>query len=161
MSAELTSKDKVLIPIAQAHMDKEAWMRLELPLQAALTAKSCLEAYSETSEADLAGTKVTCTSNAEKTANKRNQDCLYIFIQSFQKNTKLMSQIIKLKNTNWPDGQSWEVIKFINKEFKSANKAAEEKKMKALAEITMGLNNDPQNLFDKIDLIDATYLSTK
>ena len=70
MSDRITSTDKVLIPIASARMDKEVWMRLELPLQAALTDKSCLEAQSETPEEDLAGTKATYTSNAEKATNK-------------------------------------------------------------------------------------------
>ena len=160
MSNEITSTEKVLIPVAPARIDKEAWMKLELPLQAALTAKGCIAAYSETPETDLAGTKANCTSEKEKAANKQNQDCIYIFIQSFQKNTKLMSRILRSKNLDWPDGRSWDIVKFINKEFKSANQAAEEKKMKSLAEITMGLTDDPQDLFDKIDTIDATYLST-
>ena len=72
MSDGITSTEKVLILQAPACINKEAWMRLELPLQAALTAKGCIAAYSETPEADLAGIKDNCTSDKEKVANKRN-----------------------------------------------------------------------------------------
>ena len=74
MSDAITSTEKILIPQAPVRMDEEGWMKLELPLQAVLTAKGCLAAYSKTPEADLAGTKATCTSDKEKAANKRNQD---------------------------------------------------------------------------------------
>ena len=114
MSDGITSTERILIPQAPARLDKEAWMTLELPLQAALTAKGCIAAYSETPEADLAATKADCLTDKQKAANKRNQDCLYIFINCFQKNTKLMSKIRKTKYGDWPDGRSWEVVKFIN-----------------------------------------------
>ena len=115
MSVDAASMEKVLIPIAPSKLDEEEWMKLELPLQAALTAKKCLEAYSATPETDLAGTKATCVSNAQQAANKQNQDCLQVFITCFKNNTQLMTEVIQSKTTDWPDGRTWEVVKFINK----------------------------------------------
>ena len=161
MSDRITSTERILIPQAPARLNKEAWMTLELPLQATLTAKGCIAAYKETPEADLAGTMANCTSDKEKAANKRNQDCLYVLINCFQNNTKLMSKIRKSRYGDWPDGRAWDVVKFINQEFKASTEIAEEEKIQSLAEITMGFSDDPQDLFDKIDTVDATYLSTK
>ena len=136
-------------------------MTLELSLQAALTAKGCIAAFNETPEADLAATMAGCLSDKQKAANKRNEDCLYILIHCFAKNMRMQAKISKTRYGDWPNGRAWDVVKFINQEFKSSNESAEEKKMQSLAEITMGFTDNPQDLFDKIDIVDVTYLSTK
>ena len=66
MSVDAASTEKVLIPIAPSKLDEEEWMKLELPLQAAITAKKCMAAYSATPETDLAATKAGCLSNTQK-----------------------------------------------------------------------------------------------
>ena len=160
MSVDVASTEKVLIPLAPVKLDEEEWMKLELPLQAAITTKKCMAAYSATPEADLAATKAGYLSNAQQAANKRNQDCIQVFITCFQNNTKLMTEVMESKTIDWPYGCTWIVVQFINDKYKAIDGDAEEDKMNKLNEISMEVTKDPENLFNQIRTVNAIYLTT-
>ena len=100
MSESTMYTDNVIILIALKKMDTQDQMLHKLPLQAAISAKQYSAVYCSTRESKLAGTQAGCTSDAQKAALKRNQDCFGIFITSFKNNPRLMAQVRKAKTAN-------------------------------------------------------------
>lgn len=71
-----------------------------------------------------------------------------------------MTEVIQSKTQDWPDGCTWEVVQFINDEFKVVDGDAKEEKMNKLNKILMEITKDPENLFNKIRTVNAIYLTT-
>jgi len=144
---------RVPIPrFKSGEIDPNAWNRAEAQLKAAFTSQGCGGAWSSTpcvADPDNENSDVNKhEDNKERIA--QHNSALALLTASFSQNKQLTAVISRSITTGWSNGRTWNIFDRLQKKFKRFNKAGRQQRMAQMAAITMGKNDNPQDMFDEV-----------
>jgi hypothetical protein len=164
------------IPLMKSGITAQEYSQKEPALEAALSLRNCDHFYKDVKDISLPlvakGMDISVTPSVpivlsadQEVAVKLHKNAVLILTLSFVDNATLISWIIESRSEAWPNGEMWMIVDKINKRLKKTGTGIDLQqgridKKKAMDAITMGPNDSPSLLFEKIAALKVQYMNT-